>query len=347
MKAVKESERFILKKNLKKILNRLSQDVHLVAPVNSSGDVFFQEVKSAREIVFDYENCLNTPRDYTLLNNEWLFKYDLNKIKLKRHRYAGGEVVIFGSRACDTVSVGLLDKFFSREFNDDLYLRKRKNILIITLVCGKLGRNCFCTSTRSGPYLEDNFDIQLTDIGEGYFLEACSQKGRDFVKTFSRLMSSVGPGKKRKKKNMVKKAIKSKPPEFNLDKVYDRLATSDIKNKFWEDLSQRCQNCAGCLLICPSCSCFYVVDRKINDKAAGRIRNLDACYYEGFTRMAGGYNPSSPKPVMMQRKFYHKLKQQLDEFSLSGCTGCGRCNEICPGNINWLQSIKKIEKGRL
>jgi len=74
------------------------------------------------------------------------------------------------------------------------------------------------------------------------------------------------------------------------------------------------------------------------------MRSLDACYYEGFSRMAGGYNPVATRSLMMRRKFYHKLVQQLDEFNQAGCTGCGRCNEICPGNVNWLESIKRIDK---
>lgn len=338
-------EKYISKSNLKKVLGRLLKDSNLVAPVNEYGEIVFQEVDSVDDIIFEYENCLNAPKDYVLLNDESLVKYDLKKSKMKLEKNPSSrQIVIFGSRTCDTKAIGLLDKFYERKFEDPVYFNKRNNILIITLVCEKLGRNCFCTSTKSGPYLDENFDIQLIDIGKGFYLEALSSKGKGFVKRFSNLISGVDKKKRKEKEESVKKARESKEIEFDFKKVYDNLDKANTKDELWADLSQRCQNCGGCLLICPTCSCFYVVDKKMGNNKIERLRSLDACYYEGFTRLAGGYNPASPKPQMMRRKFYHKLWQQLDEFSESGCTGCGRCNEICPGNINWLEYIKKIEK---
>jgi len=48
---------------------------------------------------------------------------------------------------------------------------------------------------------------------------------------------------------------------------------------------------------------------------------------------------------MVQRKYQHKLVQEIDEFGICGCVGCGRCNLVCVGNVNWLENIKKIDKG--
>lgn len=337
-------EKFITKADFKKTLNMLLKDTLLIGPIKSYGDILFQKAESIETIAFDYENCLNMPKDFLLLNDEPLFKYDIKRLNVKEGGPDRPEVVIFGSRACDTKAVGLLDKFFTRKFEDPLYLGKRKNTLIITLMCQKLSKNCFCTSTHSGPYLLDGFDIQLVDIDTGFFVEAASSKGRDFVKRFSNLMKDVDADKRKMKEEAVKKAIDSKGLDFDQKKVYRNLDRLNTKDELWQDLAQRCQSCGGCLLICPTCSCFYVIDKKLNDKEGARVRCLDACFYEGLTRMSGGYNPVSPRDVMMRRKFYHKLWQQLDEFGESGCTGCGRCNEICPGNINWLDVIKRVEK---
>lgn len=340
----KIEDKFISRKNLKKVLGELLKSSRLIAPVSVYGEIVFQEVKSVEAIVFEYENCLNAPKDYMLSNDEVLFKYSAKSSRIKKDKASDTPLVIFGSRPCDTKAIGLLDKFFSRTFEDPLYFSKRKNTLIITLACRKLGRNCFCTSTKSGPCLENGFDVQLIDIGEGFYLEARSSRGRDFIKRFSNLISNSDIKKKKEKEIAIKKAVESKKTEFDLKKVYDNLDKSNTEDDFWEDLSERCQSCGGCLLICPTCSCFHIIDKKINGKEGNRLRSLDACYYEGFTRMAGGYNPTSPRPEMMRRKFYHKLWQEVGEFGEAGCTGCGRCNEICPGNINWLENIKKIEK---
>jgi len=349
MRKGKRIEKFISKANLKKVLNRLTKETHLVAPSKIYGDIVFQDVKSVDDIAFDYQNCLNTPKDYLLLNDETLFRYDLDPTLsapkcFSTNRNGGAKIVVFGSRACDTKAIGLLDKFFSREFEDLLYFGKRNNLLIITLVCSELDENCFCTSTNSGPYLEEGFDIQLVDIGEGYFLEAASSKGKDFTKKFANLMQDVDRDRKEEKEQAVKRSTDSKEVDFNLRRICGKLDRLELKDELWQDLSQRCQNCGGCLLICPTCSCFYVVDKKIDKNEGARVRSLDACYYEGFTRMSGGYNPITPKEIMIRRKFHHKLWQQCHEFGMAGCTGCGRCNEICPGNVNWLKVIKEIEK---
>ena len=337
-------EKYISKPDLMKALSELAKNARLVAPVEAYGETVFQEVGSVDEIVFDYENCVNAPKDYVLSNDEVLFKYNLETMKLKKGGRTSPNVMIFGSRACDTRAVGLLDKFFSRDFEDPLYLGKRENMLIITLMCDRLGENCFCTSTHTGPYLERAFDIQLVDVGDGYFLEAASDKGKDFVETFSHLMTAVDSDNRSRKEDAVAQAVSSGDVHFDLKKVRANLDESNTKEELWKDIAQRCQRCGGCLLICPTCSCFYVVDRKIGDNEGARLRSLDTCYYQGLTRMSGGYNPIESREMMMKRKFYHKLWQQVDEFGESGCTGCGRCNDICPGNVNWLNVIKRIEK---
>ena len=344
MSKKKNIEKFITKENLNKMLGKIQKYATLVAPVEAYGDIVFQETGPREKIIYDHANCLNSPKDYIFLNDETLFKYDLTRPRIKNIKPASKKVVVFGSRACDTRAMGLLEKFFSKNLRDPLILKKKEVMTIITLMCPGLQENCFCTSVSSGPYMEEGFDIQLIAINEGYFLEASSSKGRDIVNRFSGLMDNINADNKKSKKRAITEAKKSKKRDFTLGRVYENLGRSKVKKKLWEDLSIRCQSCGGCLLLCPTCSCFYTVDKKINDKEGARVRSLDTCFYEGMTRMAGGYNPVSPKELMMKRKFYHKLWQQIDEFGESGCTGCGRCNDICPGNINWLDVIKRIEK---
>lgn len=339
-----KTEKVISKKNLKKLLGGLIKQGSLAAPVRKYGEIVFQEAASVEEIVFDYANCLNAPKDYLLLNDEELFRFDPKKSQVTQSRRRFPNTVIFGCRACDVKAAELLDKFFSRNFKDPLYSGKRDSVLIIGLMCRGLEKNCFCASVNSGPYLESGFDIQLIEIDGGFFLEADSARGRDFVKKIKGLVGNADSKTRRLKQEAVERAETSKPQDFDLKKVYHNLDALDTREELWKDLSQRCQSCGGCLLLCPACSCFYVVDKKLDNHCGARMRSLDACYYEGLSRMAGGYNPINPREIMMKRKFYHKLWQQPDEFNQPGCTGCGRCNEICPGNINWLEVIKRIEK---
>lgn len=342
-------ERYITVSKFKDILKRLlRQRSDLVGPVNVNGEVVFQDVDSVEDIVFDFENCINTPKDYVLMNDEILFRYDLQTLKIRKPKTVFSDIVIFGARPCDTKALHLLDRFFSKKYEDPLYFEKRKKVLIITLVCNRLGPECFCTSVKSGPYLEDGFDLQLTKLSDGFYIQASSQKGKAFIKRFARYFEDISPGIRRRWTQVIKMACNSKDIDFNIERIYKTLADEGSSDqRLWQELGIRCQSCGGCLLICPTCSCFYVVDRNVGKNEGYRARSLDACYYEGFTRMAGGYNPINSRAVMMKRKFYHKLYQQLDEFGEPGCVGCGRCNQICPGNVNWLEVIKKLDSTKV
>jgi len=354
-------ERFISGSSLRKVLGILLKETRLIAPLKVSGEIVFGEAKSLGDIVFEYENCLNAPKDFIFLNDQALFRYNSKSKNRVSKDKDNRKQVIFGSRSCDSRASALLDKFFSKDNKDPLYFARRDNTLIISLMCDKLGRECFCTSTHSGPYLDDGFDIQLIPLGKGYILEASSGKGKDLLRRFSHLTKTLGSKERARREEIIKKAADSKPVEFDLKKVYHNLralnkyaplncegrsAEATPRDALWRDLAQRCQSCGGCLLICPTCSCFYLLDQKIDQKKGVKLRRLDACFYRGFTRLSGGYNPVASPEQMIKRKFHHKLCQQLDRFGEPGCTGCGRCNQICPGNVNWLETIKRIQKSR-
>ena len=191
--------------------------------------------------------------------------------------------------------------------------------------------------------MEEGFDIQLIPLRNRFYVQLGSKKGASLIKGFQDLFEPIDQ-KDEKELSKFKNRIKSEKAKFDLDKVYKGLKEERIGFSFWQDIASRCQSCGLCLFICPTCSCFTVNDRQRPSGLQGRVRQWDACYFKGFTRMSGNQNPIVSLEEMMKRKYVHKLCQQIEEFGLPGCTGCGRCNSVCVGNVNWLESIKKIEK---
>jgi len=332
----------LTKDNLPKLLDKISREKTLIAPIKGElDDVNFLPISDVAEICFDYENTTTSPKEFFFPQYECMFTFSGVSNNSIKDKNGGEEIVLFGLRACDVKGMELLDKFYERAFEDDYYLSRRRKSVIISVACSQLNEQCFCTSTETGPVLEEGFDIQLISTGEDYAVQIGSQKG---LELFERYKGLFGPAVGVDVKELLAQA-KKKGPKFNLQKVYENLKEDKVDEQLWEDIASRCQSCGLCLFLCPTCSCYTVIDRVTPDGESRRNRQWDACYFRGFTRMAAGYDPVRNNKEMIKRKYIHKLAQQIDEFETSGCVGCGRCNLVCVGNVNWLENIIKIERG--
>ena len=120
------------------------------------------------------------------------------------------------------------------------------------------------------------------------------------------------------------------------------LDTTDIKELLyrnsdhprWDDAARRCLSCTNCTLVCPTCFCTTVED--VTDLSGGlaeRRRRWDSCFTMDFSYIHGGYIRPSIK-ARYRQWMTHKLASWIDQFSASGCVGCGRCITWCPVGID-------------
>jgi ferredoxin len=333
----------IKKKSLLKLLEQVTRQRTLIAPVRDDRyeDVNFLPVGDAAKICFDYENTTTSPKEFFFPQSECMFTFSGASNESIKTADSADEIVVFGIRSCDVKGIELLDKFYERDFEDNYYLDKRRKSLFISVACSELNEQCFCTSTKTGPVLEEGFDIQLIGVGDGYAVQVGSEKGLEFFRKYE---AFFGPAVVLDIKQLLEEA-KKPGSKFELQRVYENLKEENVKDELWEDIASRCQSCGLCLFLCPTCSCYTVADIVRPAGESRRSRQWDACYFRGFTRMTGGHDPIRSNEEMVKRKYSHKRLQQMDEFAMSGCTGCGRCNLCCVGNVNWLENIIKIERG--
>ncbi len=336
------SERKINKEAILPLLKEVvGSEESLIAPVrNQHDDFLLLPVKEANQVTLDGENTLNSIKEYLLPDCESLFTFEEGIDSIKEVREAESTIA-FGLRSCDVSALQLLDRFFARDFKDNYYFDRRDKLTIIHIGCPALLEGCFCTATRTGPFLKDNFDLQLVPLEENFIAQIGSPKGERFVEKYKQYFSPAGESLSRKAGKITEEA-RAEKPLFNLDAVYDRLKSGQVPRELWADIAARCQSCGLCLFICPTCSCYMVVDRENTRGEKKRTRQWDTCYLRGFTRMAGNHDPVSSNEEMVKRKYNHKLRQQIDEFGMSGCTGCGRCSQACVGNVNWRDNIVKL-----
>jgi len=360
---------FILNKNhLSYWLRQLRKNRELIGPLMNSGngipgnsqtfgganDIVFKSVDRIHEIVLDCPASLPSPKEFLFPQYEPMLKYNRGETtdKQKTDEISSGfhitdlkdrtRRVIFGVRSCDISALKLLDKFYLEGYSDPYYAARRENTLFISIVCNNPDPTCFCIGLGTGPYLEGGFDIQMTDLGDRYFVQTGSSGGAKTVRAFSFLFSRP---KKADYEDQYEAFLSSKArfqKRISLEGIRQMILEGKVKDAFWQSVAERCFECGGCVYECPLCTCFTVTDR-VYSEGIERIRLWDTCMFKGFTRMAGGLLPNEKMVMRTKRWYYHKLIHYPETLGGFGCVGCGRCTITCPGRIDMATVATKIK----
>ncbi|MCK4793455.1 MAG: 4Fe-4S dicluster domain-containing protein [Desulfobacteraceae bacterium] len=311
------------------------------------GDVRFMRLDSEEKGLFldklnlDYESLVVPPKAIVFPQLESLFRFQDEKIietvKPKVPR------LLFGLRACDVKAILFMDDFFKRNFEDIYYLNRSMDKLLVIVGCKHPTENCFCTSTKTGPFLETGFDLQLVDIGNKYVVEIGSEKGEEFVSSYRKFFDEASKDDVECSKIAKHDAEEAVSLRLDFEKAIKKFCEDKVPRQMYERIAERCIYCGGCIYVCPTCSCFNVFD-DLKAGLGGRYRNWDACVFEGYTREASGHNPRSEKWIRTSRRYEHKLKYDYLTTGMSGCVGCGKCLSSCPVNIGISQVIEEVSK---
>lgn len=81
---------------------------------------------------------------------------------------------------------------------------------------------------------------------------------------------------------------------------------------------------------------------KENERVGERRRVWAGCHVDGFTTMAGGHEFRKTKGERMRFKAMHKVYDFNKRFGYHMCTGCGRCDNVCPQYISFSSCINKV-----
>ena len=176
----------ILKSNIKQLLKQSVNQHNVYVPVESEqGDVLFTllpELGVELEYMLDAVNLgdysvVVPPKDIFFPQQEDMFTFDKNEIT---EQIESSKKLIFGIRPCDLKGLLFTDAFFKRDFEDIYYLSRANDRLIVVIGCLNPPRPeaCFCTSTKTGPFSDDGYDLQFVDIGDAYYVEVGSQRGQ-------------------------------------------------------------------------------------------------------------------------------------------------------------------------
>jgi len=337
------------KEHLTSFLRKIAKKHELIVPVkNRYGDTLLEVIPSVDDVTLDLKSKpVMPPKNFFLPRSETIFKY-----QRKGKQYRFDEIlddtprILFGLRSCDLWGILFLDMIFQENFKDRYYLNRRINSVLINIGCNEPMKNCFCRSTKSGPFLTHGFDLQLTDLGDKFFVEIGRPRGRELVEEWNYFFSPATTKDREHQYEMVLEAESGFRQIVDMDTAVSRLMNDEVDETFWEELGNRCQNCGGCAYMCPTCYCFNIVDRPISETEGVRIRMDDSCALPGLTRLAGGHNPRQRRSRRIRRRFYHKLYYENKNHRRPSCVGCGRCVEVCFGHVDMIRVVEMVcEKG--
>jgi ferredoxin len=254
---------------------------------------------------------------------------------------------VFGLKDCDLRSIEVLDKvFLEEEFEDPFYVARRQKMFIISSDCFEPGESCFCNVLDGQPYAESGFDLNVSQVKDGFIIEAGSQKGKDFLEKHSELFTEVPKNtlaERDKIRAETKKKLEQNNTELKFDAPIRDVMTDTQDSDVFDEEAKTCVECQACTRVCPTCHCFYLYDAKQKDYF-GKMKMWDSCMRLAYARVAGGANPRKVLGDRLRHRLMHKFAYFLDRYGINMCVGCGRCVDAEAGGIDIRKVLKKLNE---
>lgn len=255
----------------------------------------------------------------------------------------GGKTVIMGIPSCDLAALDILDEMYlNNDFPDIYYSRRRENSVLIGYDCHSMLENCHCTSYGVKPWPERHADIRLARLGDSIFLQAHSEKGKGLLDELGKHLSISEAGSNdinhlNEKREQLAGVLNQKNIRLPGYEPSGKLI-EESPERVWTSYASTCVSCGACATICPTCTCFLLVDRPGFEK----IRQLDACQYPDFERVAAGEDPLEELSMRFRNRYMCKYVWKPQKFRSIACTGCGRCIDTCIGKISKNELLEEL-----
>jgi len=354
------------KKDFESLLNALHLEGYsVIGPQISDGAIVYQTLDNSTQLPIGFTDR-QQPGSYTLnksQHNHWfawangpqalkpllfkpeeslwtafLAKDDDKTISFEAELPQVKPTAVLGVRACDLAALELQDKhFLQKEYVDPYYQKRRESLFLIAVNCSHPSENCFCASTGDGPFVQQSYDIVLTEIDDLFLISSGSEKGDKICRQLD-LQDATD----------LHIESSSRQESHSINSQKKMLPVGDIasmlKNKTnhpqWDVIAETCLSCGNCTSVCPSCFCHSEKDlHALDGKSSEHIRLWDSCFSQEHGHIHGA-SIRTETSKQYRQWMTHKFSAWVEQYGSSGCVGCGRCISWCPVGIDVTEQLR-------
>jgi len=284
------------------LFERIKKDFETYGTIDVQGDVIFSKIEKYHELKIARSD--KPPKEFLIGRNE-------NVLTLPEP----SKKAVFGVMSCDLKGFYIMDRQIYGK--DPFYTIKRENTIFVNYVCTEPCKTGFC-SAFGGPLMDD-YQIQVVNYEKDKYVVYVNDKYDSYFKGFKQASNDEIS----KVENLMKR-FNEKQEKHNVEGIENRIKWN---SKLWDKYAKICIQCGACNYSCPTCYCF-----DLNDVGDERIREWDSCILAGFTRTSAG-NPRENLSSRLRQRFYHKFVYYKKSRGVYLCTGCNRCTDDCPVDI--------------
>lgn len=294
----------------------------VVGPVTATDGVCRLQEVTGRE---DHP-CARLPllplKQLFLPASELLWSWQAEEYQLPPLSTPSAGIALLDVAPCDLYALAYLDQIYS---DDPYYQARRQSTLLIGAECSPTS-HCFCPPHSDPP----PFDL--------FFAGGCLWSGSALGDQV--LQDFAGEGEGRGDGSLPRKywAGQIAPLPADLPARFLQSAAHPL----WAEVAGHCLSCGACSAVCPTCSCYDVIDEVSLSGEISRRRVWDNCFFRNHGLVAGGENFRADRTARLRFRFEHKYLGFGAQRGVSSCVGCGRCQQVCPARISFAQILEKL-----